>query len=197
MTPDLPPVDPAWHVALLAYAEKLEARPIAAIELVVIHCTELPDLADARVAGERVLYASGTGNSGHFYIDRDGQVHVWVPLDRVAHHVRGHNARAVGIELVNRGRYPDWLASHSQQMDEPYTAAQIAALRGLLQRLQAGLPNLREIAGHEDLDTERVAASDDPDKQVFRKRDPGPLFPWNEVLQYLDLQRMPASPAAD
>lgn len=197
MTPDLPPVDPAWHVAPLAYVEKLEARPIAAIELVVIHCTELPDLADARVAGERVLYASGTGNSGHFYIDRDGQVHVWVPLDRVAHHVRGHNARSIGIELVNRGRYPDWLASHSQQMDEPYTAAQIAALRGLLQRLQAGLPNLREIAGHEDLDTERVAASDDPDKQVFRKRDPGPLFPWDEVLQGLDLQRMPASPAAD
>jgi N-acetylmuramoyl-L-alanine amidase len=197
MTPDLSPFDPAWHVALLAYVEKLEARPIEAIELVVVHCTELLDLAAARTAGERVLYPSGTGNSGHFYIDRDGQVHLWVPLERIAHHVRGHNARSVGIELVNRGRYPDWLASGSQRMDEPYTAAQIAALRSLLGRLQADLPNLREIAGHEDLDTDQVAASDDPAKRVFRKRDPGPLFPWEAVLADLPLVRIGAAASAD
>ncbi len=194
MTPELPPFDPAWHVAPLAYVEQLEARPIEAIALVVIHCTELPDLAEARVAGERVLYPSGTGNSGHFYIDRDGQVHVWVPVERVAHHVRGHNARSVGIELVNRGRYPDWLASGSQQMDEPYTTEQISALRTLLRELRARLPNLREIAGHEDLDTEQVPASDDPTRLVFRKRDPGPLFPWSEVLADLPLVRT-AAPA--
>ena len=192
MTPDLPPFDPAWQVAPLAYVERLEARPIEAIELVVIHCTELPDLAEARIAGERVLYPSGTGNSGHFYIDRDGQVHVWVPVERIAHHVRGHNARSVGIELVNRGRYPDWLASGSQRMDEPYTREQIAALRELLGALQARLPNLREIAGHEDLDTEQVPASDDPGHLVFRKRDPGPLFPWSEVLADLPLTRIAA-----
>ena len=197
MTPDLPPFDPAWQVAPLTYVEKLEARPIEAIELVVIHCTELPDLAEARVAGERVLYPSGTGNSGHFYIDRDGQVHVWVPPDRVAHHVRGHNARSIGIELVNRGRYPDWLASTSQRMDHPYTAEQIAALRALLRELQVRLPNLREIAGHEDLDTEQVPASDNPGRLVFRKRDPGPLFPWSEVLADLPLARIPATAAGD
>jgi N-acetylmuramoyl-L-alanine amidase len=192
MMPDLPPLDPAWQIAPLAYVESLEARPIDRIALVVIHCTELPDLAEARVAGERALYPSGTGNSGHFYIDRDGQVHVWVPLDRIAHHVRGHNAYSVGIELVNRGRYPDWLASGSQQMDEPYPPAQIAALRSLLRRLQQDLPNLREIAGHEDLDTEKVPASDDPARLVFRKRDPGPMFPWAEVLAGLPLNRLVA-----
>ncbi len=197
MTPDLPPFDPAWQVAPLAYIEKLEARPVEAVELVVIHCTELPDLAEARVAGERVLYPSGTGNSGHFYIDRDGQVHVWVPVERVAHHVRGHNARSVGIELVNRGRYPDWLASSSQRMDQPYPAEQIAALRALLRELQVRLPNLREIAGHEDLDTEQVPASDDPGQLVFRKRDPGPLFPWSEVLADLALTRIAATAAGD
>jgi N-acetylmuramoyl-L-alanine amidase len=197
MTPDLPPFDPAWQVAPLAYIEKLEARPVEAVELVVIHCTELPDLAEARVAGERVLYPSGTGNSGHFYIDRDGQVHVWVPVERVAHHVRGHNARSVGVELVNRGRYPDWLASSSQRMDQTYTPEQIAALRALLGALQLRLPNLREIAGHEDLDTEQVPASDDPGRRVFRKRDPGPLFPWSEVLADLALTRIAAPAAGD
>lgn len=188
---DLPPSD--WP---LPYVEHLQLRSAEQIELVVIHCTELPDLAAARSAGERVLYPSGTGNSGHFYIDRDGQVHVWVPLDRVAHHVRGHNARSLGIELINRGRFPDWLASGSQQMEEPYPAAQIAALRALLLELQRELPNLREIAGHEDLDTERVPASDDPDRQVFRKRDPGPQFPWAEVLLDLPLQRIASPPEA-
>lgn len=197
MTPDLPPPDPVWNVAPLAYVEKLEARPIEAIELVVIHCTELPDLAGARVAGERVLYPSGTGNSGHFYIDRDGQVHVWVPVERVAHHVRGNNARSIGIELVNRGRYPDWLASGSQRMDQAYTAEQIAALRALLRELTIRLPNLREIAGHEDLDTEQVPASDDASRLVFRKRDPGPLFPWSEVLADLPLTRITAPASAD
>lgn len=188
---DLPPSD--WP---LPYVEHLQLRSAEQIELVVIHCTELPDLAAARSAGERVLYPSGTGNSGHFYIDRDGQVHVWVPLDRIAHHVRGHNARSLGIELINRGRFPDWLASGSQQMEEPYPAAQIAALRALLLELQRELPNLREIAGHEDLDTERVPASDDPDRQVFRKRDPGPQFPWAEVLLDLPLQRIASPPEA-
>ena len=42
------------------------------VDLVVIHCTELPDLAIAREYGERVLHDNGSGNSGHFYIDRDG-----------------------------------------------------------------------------------------------------------------------------
>ena len=63
------------HDNPLPYVQKLEARPATAVDLVVIHCTELPDLATAREYGERVLYASGTGNSGHYYIDRDGSVY--------------------------------------------------------------------------------------------------------------------------
>ncbi|WP_395789524.1 N-acetylmuramoyl-L-alanine amidase [Aquimonas sp.] len=183
---DLPPLSD-WP---LPYFEQLEARAPEQIDLVVIHCTELPDLAAARAAGERVLYASGTGNSGHFYIDRDGSVHVWVKPSRIAHHTRGYNPRSIGIELINRGRYPSWLASRSQGMTEPYTAAQISALRGLLARLSDELPNLRLIAGHEDLDTDQVAASDDPTTLVYRKRDPGPLFPWAEVLQGSPLRRL-------
>ena len=105
----------------------------------VIHCTELPDLATAREYGERVLYAeSGTGNSGHYYIDRDGRCHRYVAPDRIAHHVRGYNPRSIGIELVNSGRYPHWLDSRHQAMDEPYPDAQIDALIALLQRVAGG-----------------------------------------------------------
>ena len=71
--------------SLLPYVSRLQARPESQIDLVVLHCTELPDLATAREYGERVLYPdSGTGNSGHLYIDRDGSVHEWVTRDRVA-----------------------------------------------------------------------------------------------------------------
>jgi N-acetylmuramoyl-L-alanine amidase len=191
----MPPVHPTLIVreAPLAYAARLQVRPRAQIDLVVIHCTELPDLATARAYGERVLYdATGTGNSGHYYIDRDGSVHGWVPVGHVAHHTRGYNARSIGIELVNTGRYPHWLDAAHQAMDEPYPDAQVASLVALLQWLQEDLPSLASIAGHEDLDTTEVEASDDPTQRVRRKRDPGPLFPWARVLDAISLQRLPA-----
>jgi len=177
--------------APLPYVGRLQTRPLAQVSLVVVHCTELPDLTTAREYGERVLYPeSGTGNSGHYYVDRDGAIQRWVPEDRIAHHVRGHNPHSVGIELVNRGRWPRWLDASHQAMDEPYTDAQVGALVALLGRLRATLPALRDIAGHEDLDRERVPASDDPSATVPRKRDPGPLFPWDRVLAAVPLRRI-------
>ena len=179
----------------LPYVDALAAREPAAIDTVVIHCTELPDLATARGYGERILYpASGTGNSGHYYIDRDGGIDEYVPAGRIAHHTRGWNPRSIGIELVNIGRYPDWLDSRHQAMDEAYRDAQIESLQALLLDLQARIPSLVQIAGHEDLDLDEVEASDDPTVKIRRKRDPGPLFPWDEVLAKLHLQRIP-SPA--
>lgn len=189
MIADLPP-DPAMHLWPLPYEERLEARPTARIDLVVVHCTELPDLAMAREYGEREIHASGTGNSGHFYIDRDGSIHVFVKPERMAHHTRGYNERSIGVELVNTGRYPDWLDTRSQAMDEPYTDAQVDALVQLLQRLRRDIPTLEFIAGHEDLDRDSVPASNDPDQQVLRKRDPGPRFPWSRVLDQVPLARI-------
>jgi N-acetylmuramoyl-L-alanine amidase len=194
------PTDPALAMppaildAPLPCVARLQSRPLAQVELVVIHCTELPDLAAAREYGERVLYPeSGTGNSGHYYVDRDGSVQRWVPENRIAHHVRGQNPHSVGIELVNRGRWPHWLDAAHQAMDEPYPDAQVAALIALLGHLRATLPALRDIAGHEDLDRDRVPATDDPSVLVPRKRDPGPLFPWDKVLAAVPLRRVGAA----
>ena len=180
---------PAIHRHPLPYVDALERRATAQIDTVVIHCTELPDLATARAFGERVLYPSGTGNSGHYYIDRDGRIEEYVPTERIAHHVHGWNARSIGIELVNTGRYPDWLDSRHQAMDEAYPEAQIAALVALVNTSHARIPSLIQIAGHEDLDTTEVPASDDPTQRVPRKRDPGSCFPWEVVLQSVPLPR--------
>ncbi|QDE39012.1 N-acetylmuramoyl-L-alanine amidase [Luteibacter pinisoli] len=165
--------------APLPYEDRLPERAGDTVDLVVIHCTELPDLALAREYGERVLYEDrGTGASGHYYIDRDGSILCYVDPNRVANHTRGYNPRSIGIELVNLGRYPDWFHSAKQEMTEPYPAAQITALRALLDHLVERFPSLRHIAGHEDLDTAMVPSSDDPENEVPRKRDPGPQFPW-------------------
>jgi N-acetylmuramoyl-L-alanine amidase len=175
----------------LPYEARLDPRPLAQIDLLVVHCTELPDLAMAREYGEQVRYAAGTGNSGHYYIDRDGRTQCWVAPERTAHHVRGYNPRSIGVELVNTGRYPNWLDWDHQAMDEAYPVAQVEALVDLIGQLQQQLPALAFITGHEALDTERVPASNDPGRTVPRKRDPGPRFPWDQVLAAIRLKRLP------
>ena len=188
----MPP--PVIRIDPLPYSTALTRRPLGDIDLVVIHCTELPDLAMAREFGERVLHAeSGTGNSGHYYIDRDGSIIEYVDPGHIAHHTRGYNPRSVGIELVNIGRYPNWLHSRHQAMDEAYPAAQIEALVALLQELCTRFPGLKLIAGHEDLDLDEVEASDDPFLKIRRKQDPGPRFPWSRVLTGVSLQRLTAA----
>ena len=175
---------------LLPYISRLETRRSSSITLAVIHCTELPDLKTARDYGEKIHYKeSGTGNSGHFYIERSGRIESWVPIDRVAHHVRGYNAASIGIELDNLGRYPDWLDSRMQNMKQAYTDIQIEALIALLEGLQADCSELHWIAGHEDLDLSEVPSSDRSDVQVRRKRDPGPLFPWERLMASTNLNR--------
>lgn len=175
----------------LPYAQRLDKRRTGDIDLLVVHCTELPDLAMARVFGERIHYPeTQSGNSGHYYIDRDGSIEQWVPLDRVAHHVRGFNPSSIGVELVNTGRYPDWFLSNHQHMAEPYPGPQIKALTALVKDLQKQLPVLRKIAGHEDLDAGMIATEDDPTVMIRRKVDPGPLFPWSGFMKGISLQRV-------
>ena len=179
------------HSNLLAYSERLQARELTDIAGIVIHCTETPDLASAREYGEIIHYQqTQTGNSGHFYIDVDGRIEQYAPLQRIAHHVSGHNKNTIGIELVNRGRYPHWLHSQSQQMASPYPAQQINALIMLLQQLQQQLPALSWIAGHEDLDQRLVNASNNPKFKIRRKLDPGPMFPWQKIMQNSKLERI-------
>ena len=184
------PADLAIHDWPLPYESRLERRALKSIDLVVIHCTELPDMAMTREFGERVRYEkSQTGNSGHYYIDFDGTVHRFVADDRVAQHTYGYNPRSIGIEIMNVGRYPHWGDSRHQAFTAPYTKAQIDALLALLRHLRADIPSLRFIAGHEDLDRRLEPATDDPKILLPRRQDPGPLFPWDEVVPAAGLVR--------
>lgn len=170
---------------LLPYHSNLEARNTDTLDLVVLHCTELPSLEMAREYGERILYPeSATGASGHYYIDRDGSVWRYVRDDRVARHAIGFNLTSLGIEMINSGRYPQWFFANGQTMSEPYAEAQLDSLKELLQLLRRQYPGLVQLARHSDLDTRTIPAEDDPTVQVRRRIDPGPLFPWSEFEIY-------------
>ena len=172
---------------LVTYNDKLERRSTSLVDMVVIHCTELPDEAMCRRYADKILYESGTGNCGHYYIFRDGRCVQYATVDRVAHHVMGHNKRSVGIELANRGRFPHWFHAACQEMKEGYTEQQYKALLGLLRALKQQLPALRKLVGHSDLDERWVPAEDDPEKRVRRKVDPGPQFDWSRVRRYWEV----------
>lgn len=177
---------PGATFAPVPYDGALSLRAVDSINLIVIHCTELPDMHMARDYAERIHYpGTNTGNCGHLYVDRNGDVYQYASLDRVAHHVRSYNRESIGIELVNNGRYPHWFHSKSQTPTDPYPDAQIESLTRLVGQLIRLLPGLGTIAGHDELDLERVNASDNPRIQVRRKIDPGPLFPWPSIMEQL------------
>jgi N-acetyl-anhydromuramyl-L-alanine amidase AmpD len=130
------PADLAIHDWPLPYETRLARRELTTIDLVIIHCTELPDMTMTREFGERVRYEhSQTGNSGHYYIDTDGSIHRFVANERVAHHTYGYNPRSIGIEMSNIGRYPHWGDSRYQAFTVAYTKEQIDALLALLRQL--------------------------------------------------------------
>jgi N-acetylmuramoyl-L-alanine amidase len=189
------PIDLATELSIrdwpLPYEARLPARKLDAIDLVVIHCTELPDMQMTREFGERIRYAATqTGNSGHYYIDTDGTIYRFVADARVANHTFGYNTRSIGIEIANIGRYPHWGDSRYQAFTVEYTKQQIDSLLALLRQLRAHIPNLHYIAGHEDLDRRLEPASDDPAIMLPRRQDPGPLFPWEQVTAPSGLERL-------
>ncbi len=165
----------------VSYWRRLDRRPVSALRHVVIHCTEVPTLEESRVFAERILYPSGTGACGHFYLDRDGTAVQFVPLARMAHHVASFNRRSIGIELVNSGRYPHWYDASRQEMTEPYSEAQYEALEELLSWLAVtALGRGLVLVGHEDLDG-RFLPAEKGSGLVRRKVDPGPLFDWSRL----------------
>ena len=167
----------------LLFARWLPRRELSDVTTVVLHCTELPRLSDARRAARRSLrlLPRPSYTAGHFYIDRDGTIERWVPEDRIVRHVAGHNATSVGIELVNTGRFPHWHHSQMQDAVEGYPPVQVAATLGLLDVLAQRLPAATTFVRHSDLDERLVPATDDPSRCVRRRIDPGPQFPWGEA----------------
>jgi N-acetylmuramoyl-L-alanine amidase len=170
----------AVHDRFLTWVETLPRREMSAVDMVVVHCTEEPTLQDARDIAER----SPEKIAAHYYIDRDGRIERWVPDDRVAFHASGVNTRSIGIEIVNRGRFPRHFHSAAQHPTEQYSPPQLDSLRALLRYARTRLPRHVTLTRHSDVDQRLVPACDDPGLLVRRRIDPGPQFPWQQLLDW-------------
>ncbi|MBI3223218.1 MAG: 1,6-anhydro-N-acetylmuramyl-L-alanine amidase AmpD [Nitrosomonadales bacterium] len=156
-----------------------DARPDAAIELLVIHNISLPPgrfggdgvqrlFTNTLDAGGHPYYQAiaGLRVSAHFFIRRDGALIQFVSCLQRAWHAGVScwqerprcNDFSIGVELEGSD-------------DVPFTDAQYAVLRDLTLALRSAYP-IRGIAGHSD-----VAPG--------RKTDPGPFFDWARYLAAL------------
>lgn len=149
-----------------------------AIDMVVIHTTGGPT-CDPK-SGRPVWVRAGTLAASmrfieahpklgiHYMIDRDGTLRRSVPEDQVAHHVFGHSARSIAIELINDGDGVD-----------PFPEAQIQAVTALIQDIaqRRGLTR-QAVRRHSDLDRTLMPC----DRTQRRKVDPGPAFPLQAVI---------------
>lgn len=135
---------------------------------------------------------TGRQASANYVVDRDGTIYQFVdPDDAAWTHGDTNNPRtdlpwlteqmasgntdmnmsAIGIEIVNAGNASN-PGSQNPADFEPYTPQQIAALEQLTNYLvqRYGIPPTRDhLLGHSDINQ--------ADKQ-----DPGPLFPWQQIL---------------
>jgi N-acetylmuramoyl-L-alanine amidase len=149
-----------------------------AINMVVIHSTGGPT-CNAKT-GKVMWVKSGTLAANmrfieahpklgiHYMIDRDGTLVRSVPEDQVAHHVFGHSARSVAIELINDGDGMD-----------PYPQTQLSALTALIRDIAKRRGITRHgIKRHSDLDVGVMPC----DRSKRRKVDPGAAFPFDAVL---------------
>jgi N-acetylmuramoyl-L-alanine amidase len=154
------------NVIDLASPNHAPRPPDAAIDVLVLHYTELPlkESLDILCDGAREHRVSA-----HYVLAEDGALYRLVQEDRVAWHAgRSHwrgrealNATSIGVEIVNL---------HGDRHD--YPAAQIAALielcHGILARHPAIVP--RNVVGHSDIAPKR-------------KIDPGLRFPWSTLAR--------------
>ena len=128
--------------------------------------------------------------SVHYILDREGNVHCYIPEDRVAWHTgkgtwkdnekyeNAMNQYAIGIELVGIGSQEDMSIYLSKAqynaIDDSlkgFTDAQYASLQELVAYLcqKYDIPMDRDhIIGH--------------DEYASRKNDPGQLFDWSQII---------------
>lgn len=135
-----------------------ERKPV----IIVLHSTEQGSVEESL----RTLTTQNSGGkvSSHYLVGDDGRIYQLVSdLDRAWHAGAGRwgsitdlNSASIGIEIDN-------------DIDEPFTDAQIASVIALLEDLTTrfSIPKTQVIA-HADM-------------APMRKRDPGSMFPWKRL----------------
>ncbi len=115
------------------------------INLIILHCSATKITQDFPVESLEACHkARGFKTIGyHYYITKDGQMHLCRPEDMIGAHARRYNAHSIGI------CYEGGLDANGNPADTR-TPAQKHALITLLRSLKVDYPDA-EILGHCDL----------------------------------------------
>lgn len=121
--------------------------PLTSVDFIVVHCSATGPKRDPDVAEiDRWHRARGFVKVGyHFVIRRAGLIEAGRPLTERGAHAEGFNDRSVAICLAGG---TDGTAAQRPQAN--FTELQLAALRALLDTLQAKYPQA-QVLGHRDL----------------------------------------------
>ncbi|MEZ5855926.1 MAG: peptidoglycan recognition family protein [Hyphomicrobiaceae bacterium] len=157
---------------------------------IIVHATGGPSCQRGRVVfsppGDldrmQRFFARNRVVSIHYIVGRDGRIAASVPEDEVARHTRDNNDHSIGIELINAG-----------DGHEPFPQAQVDALIRLVGEVRRRwrVP-IAQVKGHDDVDNSTFRCGG---REVRRKQDPGPRFPWALVRARLKAADM-GHPAA-
>lgn len=142
--------------------------------MIVLHWTELPDLAalwkafrPARLPVSRpeLAHAGRVNVASHFVVDRDGAIYRLLPETAIARHAIGLNRAAIGIENVGGST-------------APLTECQVRANAKLVADLAARHPTIRYLIGHHEYGRFRgTPLWEEKDPTYFTtKVDPGDEF---------------------
>ncbi len=142
------------------------SRPLSAIKMVIVHCTEGSTAAGAAGWWARPYVAPGSNGSAHVVSD-DVVTYRCVDDDQVAYGAKGYNYVGFHIEICGFGRWSreEWL-SHKPRLEQAATFHAAANLRygiPLVESLTNGYHSHRGLPGNDHTD-------------------PGPNFPWDYYL---------------
>jgi len=142
----------AWPYLAVHPSKSYPLRQLHSIDSVVVHHSAgawrkdrdtLQQLKD--YANYHVKSRGWPGIGYHYAIDPAGAVFKTNPLTRACYHAKGGNAHSVGVVLIG-----DFTS-------EPPAEKQWDALRLLLAELKRGLPGLRELKGHREVEGSSTA----------------------------------------
>lgn len=116
-------------------------RPASAvITRIILHCDTSP-VERATIEWFKNPKAKA---SYHVLIGRDGRCYRFVEDAKMAWHAKGHNRDSLGLAFSNRNN-----------SKEPLTVTQITVAKGLIQRWLRGIPTIKTITTHKDVDPAR------------------------------------------
>jgi N-acetyl-anhydromuramyl-L-alanine amidase AmpD len=117
----------------------------SATKCLVVHCSATAPTQDIGVREITQWHIQrGFDTLGYHYVNRrDGSQETGRPENAIGAHVKGHNAKSVGVCLVGG-------VSAAGKPENNFTETQFATLGKLLDQLQSRYPKAR-ILGHRDL----------------------------------------------